>query len=92
MRSELSNEQIPYFAWDRTWTAGEIRTRLQQANALEWPRIAAWIMREAAMQDVWQFLTPRQVADRFAELAPLLGRRSRFWKYILQTWHELGRL
>jgi len=55
-------------------------------------RLAAWIMREAAFPDVWQFLTPEEAWQQLNEVEPLLGRRRAFWRYILNTWHEMGRV
>ena len=49
-------------------------------------------MREARVEQVWQFLTLRQVADNFAQLSPKLGRRRPVWEYLLRSAHELGRL
>jgi hypothetical protein len=53
---------------------------------------AAWIMREAAFDDVWQFLKPREVSDHWNALEPLLGRKKDFWRYIIDVWYELGKL
>jgi hypothetical protein len=92
MQTHWHDEDIPYFAWDRPLTVGQIRAQLQAGASPEWARLAAWIMREAAVGDVWQFLTPREVYGRRTELLPLLGRRRGFWEYILRTWHELGKL
>jgi len=64
---------------------------LQRVGDPAWPRTAAWIMREAAVADVWQFLSPRIVDMRFPDLEPHLGRRREFWKYLLRTWQELGK-
>jgi hypothetical protein len=92
MRAEFSNDDIPYFAWDRALTAGQIRAELRREDDPAWPRIAAWIMREAAVKDVWQFLSPQTVNARFPDVEPHLGRRREFWRYLLRTWHELGKL
>lgn len=91
-RKVIHEENVPYFAWDRSSTAGSIRQQLKQASGFEWSRLAAWIMREAAFGDVWQFLDPKEVRDHFSELEPLLGRKRSFWRYILAVWHELGRI
>jgi len=88
----FQDNEIPYFSWDRKLTAGTIKERLASLSGFEWSRLAAWIMREAAFADVWQFLAPRQVHERLAEVEPFLGRRREFWKYILGAWHEMGRV
>ena len=49
-------------------------------------------MREARVEQVWEFLTLRQVADSFPQLSPMLGRRRPVWEHLLRCAHELGRL
>jgi hypothetical protein len=90
--SQLHDDEIPYFSWDRPLTVRQIKEQLRAGAGFERVRLAAWIIREAAFADVWQFLTPEEVWRGFAEVEPLLGRRRAFWKYILNTWHELGKV
>lgn len=80
------------FAWDRPETAETLRARLDSAEGDEWLRIAAWLMREARVDEVWRFLTLRQVADHFPALSPLLGRRLPVWEHLLRVARELGRI
>jgi len=88
----FKDDEIPYFSWDRSLTAGAIKQSLRTLKAFEWSRLAAWIMREAAFADVWQFLKPKEVYENYRDLEPFLGRRKAFWKYIMSTWHELGKI
>ena len=88
----MSDNEIPYFCWDRPWSVGEIRGRLA---GIEWPDksdLAAWIMREAKFEDVWDFLTPEEVGSHISLLLPKLGRNRELWEYIVRTWYELGKL
>jgi hypothetical protein len=80
------------FAWDRAESAASLRAKLEGRSSPEWLRTAAWLMREARVEQVWQFLTLQQVADHFFELCPLLGRRRQLWEYLLRVAHELGRI
>ena len=80
------------FAWDRPETAETLRAKLAVGPSPEWLRTAAWLMREARVEQVWQFLTLRQIAVRFPQLSPMLGRRRPLWEYLLRTARELGRL
>lgn len=86
------DNEVPYFSWDRPLTVRQIREQLRSSSGLERARLAAWVMREAAFADVWQFLTPKEAWNQLAELEPFLGRRRAFWRYILTTWHELGKV
>jgi hypothetical protein len=88
----FSEQEIPYFCWDRPWTVREIRERLQAAEGMERDKLAAWIMREAAFRDVWQFLSPAEVRELFPRVMLQLGRWKEFWQYILGTWRELGKI
>lgn len=92
MGRRWSDDEIPYICWDRNWTAGEIRRRLQVSGVNERHRVMAWLMRELKTTELWQFITPREIDDNFAELKPFLGPASDLWEYLLGTWHELGKL
>ncbi len=61
------------FAWDRPETAETLLAKLAVVSSPEWLRTAAWLMREARVDQVWQFLTLRQVADHFPRQNPMLG-------------------
>ena len=93
MRGNLFNDnEIPYFSWDRKSTVGAIKKRLATTSGFEWIRVVAWIMREAAFADVWQFLNAKEVREHLVELEPFLGRKKDFWRYIMGAWHELGKI
>ena len=90
--TRFKETEIPYFAWDRAETAADIRRRLQTGSESERRRTVAWILREATPSDVWQFLSPGEVFAALPTLEPLLGRKRDFWIYILNKWHELGKI
>jgi hypothetical protein len=80
------------FAWDRPETAATLRAKLALTASPDWLPTAAWLMREARVEQVWEFLTLQEVADRFSELSPMLGRRRPVWEHLIRAAHELGRL
>jgi hypothetical protein len=90
--TNFADDTIPYFAWDRHMTAGQIRQRLASSAIEERYSVAAWLLREAAFADVWQFLNPAQLAEMLPAVERQLGRKREFWVYIVRTWHELGRI
>jgi hypothetical protein len=92
MSVPLTDDEIPYFSWDRPLTVREIKEQLRSLSGFQRDRIMAWILREAAFADVWQFLSPEEVSARLPDIEPLLGRKRDFWKYIIREWHELGKL
>ena len=88
----VTDNTIPYFAWDRQLTVDDIHQKLSCPCDMEWLRLAAWILREARPKDVWDFLTPIQVRDHLDELMPFLGKKRNFWRFLIRSWHELGKL
>lgn len=88
----LNDNVVPYFAWDRNWTVGQIKQRLRVSGEYERSACISWILREAAFEDVWQFLTPQLVHESLPRISNNLGRKKAFWTYIIRTWRELGKL
>jgi hypothetical protein len=88
----FTDKTIPYFAWDRSLTAGQIRRLLENGDDQEKASLTAWLLREAAFSDVWQFLSPVKVAEELPLIQKQLGRKKDFWTYIIRTWNELGKI
>ena len=86
---KLPDTAIPTFCWDRNWTVGEIKKRLREDDGSS---VLAWILREAKYSEVWNFATPRQILSCFDDIAPHLGRRTAFWRYILNEWRKMGKI
>ncbi len=80
------------FAWDRQESAASLREKLADENSPTWDRTAAWLMREARVEQVWAFLTLKKIHQNFPRLQPLLGHQRPVWEHLLRTAHELGRL
>lgn len=83
-------EERPYFLWDEDRSVAEFRRALAAADPRERHRLVGKLMREARDTDVWQFVSPDEVWTDFASIAPYLGRRRRFWTYLLEGWHRDG--
>ncbi len=80
------------FAWDRPESVATLRAKLADPSSPGWLGTVAWLMREARVEQVWQFLTLRQAADCFPHVSPMLGRRRAVWEHLFRAAHELGRL
>lgn len=87
-----SPESIPYFLWDEPMTVAQFRERLQTASMAEQTRLLAKLLRQARDTDVWQFISPAEVWQRWTALAPQLGRRRGFWEFLLNCWQKEGLL
>ena len=90
--TRCDDETEPSFCWDRPWTAGTIREKLRTTEGFQRDQLVAWIMREATFDEVWSFLTPREVDECLPRIERFLGRRKGYWPYIIGAWHELGKL
>jgi hypothetical protein len=83
---------IPYFLWDERMTVAELQARLRTSPPPEKARLLGKILREARDTDVWRFTSPAEVLQLWSELSRYLGRRRRFWEFLLRQWRELGLL
>ncbi|WP_437306788.1 hypothetical protein [Sorangium sp. So ce388] len=92
LATDLTDDAIPYFLWDDPMPVSELRRRLATAPPHERALLLGKILREARDPDVWHFTTPGEVAARFSTLARHLGRRRRFWEFLLNRWHTEGLL
>ena len=85
-------EAVPYFLWDDPVTVAELRSLLETASAPERTRLLAKILREARDTEVWRFISPEEVSRLWPQLRRHLGRRLRFWEFLLGQWRQLGLL
>ncbi len=80
----------PYFLWDEDLSVAEFSVRLHGSDPAERLRLLTKLLREARDIDVWHFVTLREVVGAFPTIAPGLGRRQPFWKFLLDGWREDG--
>jgi hypothetical protein len=85
-------DSVPYFVWDDPMTVQEIKDRLRTRSLPERHRLLGKILREAKDTDVWKFTSPEEVVAQWTNLAPHLGRRRRFWEFLLDQWRKQGLL
>jgi hypothetical protein len=88
---QLAPDSLPSFCWDRNLTCGQIKDLLQNGSSFERTATLEWILRDAPLDELWNFCSPKQVYNQFISLENHLGRRKDFLEYILRTWHELGK-
>src|SRR5262245_40936896 len=80
----------PYFLWDEDLSVAELRQRLRGPDERERLRLMAKLLREARDIDVWRFVGLNEVTLAFPRIAPMLGRRRRFWEFLLNGWRDDG--
>ncbi len=81
---------VPYFLWDEPMTVAQLREKLSSGSDDERVRLMGKLLREARDTDVWNFTTPAEVVRVWDKIEPHLGRRRRFWNYLIREWKELG--
>jgi hypothetical protein len=87
-----SPDAQPYFLWDVPITVAELRQRLRHPEPRERALWMARVMREARYDDVWRFLSLRDVLEHYDLIQRHLGRRRRFWDFLLDGWRDDGLL
>ena len=91
MSTNLPTDNLD-FAWDRHESEASLRRKLGDENSPQWVNTAAWLMREARVEQVWNYLSLQQVHKHLPRLSPLLGRQRPVWEHLIRAAHELGRI
>jgi hypothetical protein len=93
LTADLSqDDRRPYFLWDEDVSIAELRGVMSSGPEPERQRLLGKMLREARDIDVWQFVTPEQVAQALPQLGRRLGRRRPFWEFLIQGWRDDGLL
>lgn len=85
-------DERPYFLWDEELTVRELREALRGQDESERLRLLAKLLREARDDEVWQLVTPAEVAAALPCVAHRLGRRRAFWEFLIAGWRADGLL
>jgi hypothetical protein len=79
----------PYFLWDEDLTIDGFRARLGDPD----PEVRAYylgkLMRQAKPDDVFTFVTLREIKALFPLVVRYLGRSREFWTWLLGRWKAL---
>lgn len=86
------NALRPYFLWDEDVSIAELRAVLAGPDGVVRDRLLGKMLREARDLDVWQFITPAEVARVMERLHRRIGRRYAFWKFLIEGWRADGLL
>ena len=84
------SNQRPYFLWDENISVEELRMRLRGEDEHDRLRLLGKMLREARDIDVWDFITPQEVADALPRVRHRLGRRRAFWEWLIEGWYADG--
>jgi hypothetical protein len=79
----------PYFLWDEETTLDEFLRGLRDPD----PEVRAYragkLMRQAKPDDVFSFLSLREIGDLWPRIERYLGRSKPFWMWLLAEWKVL---
>ena len=93
LTTDLSRgDSRPYFLWDEDVSIAELKTVMIAGPEPERLRLLGKMLREARDIDVWQFVSPEEVARALPKLGRRLGRRRSFWEFLIQGWRADGLL
>jgi hypothetical protein len=91
LTTDLSQgDRRPYFLWDEDISVDELRGLLRSDDEYERHRLLGKMLREARDIDVWEFVTPLEVARVLPVLGRRLGRRRAFWEFLIEGWRSDG--
>ncbi len=88
----FGDRDVPYFMWDERLTAGEIRRLLATAPAARRIDLMAKVMRDARVEDVWQFISPADLVRHHDALFARLGWHKGMWEFLYNRWLGHGLL
>jgi hypothetical protein len=78
----------PYFLWDDDLTLEDFRARLCDSDPAVRAYFIGKLMRQAKPDDVFSFVSLKQVEDHLELVKPYLGRKREFWLWVLERWEE----
>jgi hypothetical protein len=79
----------PYFLWDCDLTLEEFRARLVDADVRVRAFHLARLMRQAKPDDVFLFVSERQLRALWPHAERYLGTTRPFWTWLLAAWNGL---
>jgi hypothetical protein len=78
----------PYFLWDEDMTLDQFRARLHDDDPAVRAYFLGKLMRQAKPDDVFAFVTLREVQEQLTAVEPYLGRSRPFWLWLLERWRN----
>jgi hypothetical protein len=87
--SELKpvSKQRPYFIWDYDFSEEDVRAILAGDNEYEKVQMMVRIMESARYEDIWTYITLKDVQEYWTGIAPRMRREVRdVWEWALKVW------
>lgn len=84
----MSSKKRPYWLWDYDLTEKDVRRILAGKNETEKIWLMSRILESAKYEDVWKYLSYRQVREWFPRLR-LKEPIRQAWQLALNTWERI---
>ncbi len=78
----------PYFLWDVDMTLVQFRGLLVSDDRGVRAYLVGKLMRQAKPDDVFTFVTVKEIEDLWPDLQRYLGRSREFWTWLLDMWRR----
>jgi hypothetical protein len=80
-------KQRPYFIWDYDLSEEDVRAILRGDNEHEKVQMMVRIMDSARYEDIWSYVTLKDVLEYWTLIAPRMRREVRdVWEWALKVW------
>jgi hypothetical protein len=88
--SQPPTKTRPYFIWDYDLSEEDVRAILRGDNEFEKAWMMVRIMESARWEDIWRYLTLREVREYWPQIYRRMRREVRdVWAWALEVWkHE----
>ena len=84
----LDERGRPYFLWDEDTSLDEFLRGLHDPDPEVRAYRAAKLMRQAKPDDVFSYLSLREMRQLWPRIERYLGRSRSFWQWLLDQWKE----
>lgn len=88
----VDSQGRPYFLWDCDMTLDELRDGLRDPDPAVRAYLVGKLMRQAKPDDVFTFVSPREIRELWPLLTRYLGKTREFWTWLFEAWEAQGRV
>ena len=78
----------PYFLWDDDMSLQAFRDKLRDPDVEVRAYFIGKLMRQAKPDDVFSFVTVREIEAEWVRLERYLGTTRAFWRWLLDSWSQ----
>src|SRR5215213_2344112 len=80
----------PYFLWDSKMTLEEFQEGLKSPDPDVRAYLVGKLMHQAKPDDVFTFVSARQIRELWPRLERYLGKTREFWTWLFEAWEARG--